>query len=140
MDCRGSKMKLAILSFLLVFTTTLAQPASNVKQVALNQEFEIKVGERVTVGGLKLSFASVAEDSRCPKDVKCVWAGNGKIILRLSKAGKQPANVDLNTGIEPKHKLYYGYDIKLVSLNPYPKEGEKIKGSDYVATVVVTRK
>jgi hypothetical protein len=133
-------MKLAILSLLLIFTTALAQAKSDVKQVALNQEFEIKVGERVSVEGLKLSFVAVAEDSRCPQGVECAWAGNGKIILTASKAGRRLAHINLNTGIEPKHKLYYGYDIKLVSLNPYPKKGAKIKKGDYVATLVVNRK
>jgi len=133
-------MKLAILSLLLVFTTALAQPASDVKQVALGQEFEIKVGEKVSVEGLKISFESVAEDSRCPKDVKCVWAGNAKTVLKVSKMGKHSASINLNTGIEPKHILYAGYDIKLVSLNPYPKKDEKIKMGDYVATLVISRK
>lgn len=133
-------MKSAILSLLLFFTTALAQPASDAKQVALNQEFEIKVGQKVSVEGLRLSFTTVAEDSRCPQGVECIWAGNGKVVLKVSKAGKHSANINLNTGIEPKHKLYDGYDIKLVSLNPYPQKGEKIKRGDYVATVVVTRK
>jgi hypothetical protein len=133
-------MKLAILSLLLVFTTALSQASSDVKQVASNQEFEIKVGEKVSVEGLKLSFTAVAEDSRCPKGVDCIWAGNGKIILKVSKAGRRASSINLNTGIEPKHKLYYGYDIKLVSLNPYPQKGEKIKRGDYVATLVVNRK
>ncbi|HEV7374590.1 MAG TPA: hypothetical protein VGN95_07725 [Pyrinomonadaceae bacterium] len=133
-------MKLAILSLLLVFTTALSQASSDVKQVASNQEFEIKVGEKVSVEGLKLSFTAVAEDSRCPKGVECIWAGNGKIVLKVSKAGRRASSINLNTGIEPKHKLYYGYDIKLVSLNPYPQKGEKIKRGDYVATLVVNRK
>jgi biotin carboxyl carrier protein len=133
-------MKLAILSLLLVLTTVLAQASGDVKRVKLNQETEIQVGEMVSVGGLKIRFVTVAEDSRCPEGVKCVWAGNGKIVLKVSKAGKHSANINLNTGIEPKHILYAGYDIKLVSLNPYPKEGEKIKKGDYVATLVVNRK
>jgi hypothetical protein len=133
-------MKLAILSLLLIFTSALALPASDIKQVALNQEFEIKVGERVSVEGLKISFEMVKEDSRCPADVTCVWAGNAKVLLKFSKAGRGAANVLLNTGLEPKGKLYYGYNVKLVSLNPHLKKGEKIKGSDYVATLVVTRK
>jgi hypothetical protein len=132
-------MKLAILSILLVFTTALAQPV-DAKKVALNQEFEIKVGETVSVEGLKISFGTVAEDSRCPEGVKCVWAGNAKVILKLSKGRRRASQINLNTGIEPKHNLYYGYDIKLVKLNPYPKMNERIKGSDYVATLVVSRK
>lgn len=136
-------MKLAIFPLLFVLAATaLTQPAGNVKQVALNQEFDVKVGETVKVGstGLKISFTAVAEDSRCPKNVTCVWAGNAKINLKLSKAGKRTADINLNTGLEPKHQLYYGYDVKLVSLNPYPEKDVKIKKDDYVATLVISRK
>jgi hypothetical protein len=133
-------MKLAILLLLLIFTTALAQATSDVKTVPLNQEFEIKVGERVSVEGLQIGFETVAEDSRCPVDVTCVWAGNAKVILKLSKRGRRPAQINLNTGLEPKHKLYYGYDVKLVSLNPHLKKGERIKRGDYVATLVVNGK
>jgi hypothetical protein len=134
-------MKLAIFPLLFVLTTTaLAQPVSDVKQVALNQEFEIKVGQRVSAEGLKIGFGTVAEDSRCPVDVTCVWAGNAKVILKLSKTGRRPAQINLNTGLEPKHKLYDGYDVKLVKLSPQRKKGEKIKRGDYVATLIVTRK
>ncbi|MDT5061815.1 MAG: hypothetical protein QOH63_2274 [Acidobacteriota bacterium] len=134
-------MKLAIFPLLFVLTTTvLAQPATDVKQVALNQEFEIKVGERVSVEGLKISFGAVAEDSRCPVDVKCVWTGNAKIILTLSKRGRRPARLNLNTGLEPKHQLYDGYDVKLVGISPSRKKDEKINRGDYVATLVVSRK
>ena len=136
-------MKLAILPLLFVLTTAaavLAQPAPDVKQAALNQEFELKAGEKVSVEGLKIDFEMVAEDSRCPVDVTCVWAGNAKVVLKVSKRGRRASGFTLNTGLEPRHKLYYGYDVKLVSLNPHLKKGEKIKKGDYVARLVVTRK
>lgn len=133
-------MKLAIFPLLFVLATVWAQPSTDVKQVALNQEFEIKVGERVSVEGLKINFETVAEDSRCPVDVTCVWAGNAKVILKLSKTRKRAAQLKLNTGLEPRHLLYDGYDVKLVGISPSRKKAEKIKKSDYVARLVVTRK
>jgi hypothetical protein len=135
------KMKLAIFPLLFVLTTAvLAEPATDVKQVALNQEFEIKVGQRVSVEGLKIDFEAVTEDSRCPVDVTCVWAGNAKVILKLRKMGRRPAQLKLNTGLEPKHQPYDGYDVKLAGISPPRKKGEKIKRGDYVARLVVTRK
>jgi hypothetical protein len=135
-------MKLAILPLLFILTTAWVQPASDLKQVALGQEFEIKVGERVLVenAGLKLSFEAVTEDSRCPEGVTCVWAGNAKVALKVSKTRRRVAHIKLNTGIEPRHKLYHSYDVKLVSLNPPRKKDSKVKQGDYVATLVVSRK
>ena len=132
----------AIFSLLFIFTTVWPQPVTGGKEVGLNQEFEIKVGERVSIKkeGLKVSFTLVAEDSRCPKGVTCVWAGNARVVLRVSKARRRAATLELNTGLEPKQEDYRGYDVKLVSLNPYPKKDVGIKKKDYVATLIVSRK
>jgi hypothetical protein len=135
-------MTSAILSFLFLFTSIAAQPESRTKEAALDQEFEIKIGQQVTIRheGLIISFSSVAEDSRCPTDVKCVWAGNAKVMLRLSKTRKRAAVMKLNTGVDPKQDDYQGYEVKLVRLNPDRKKDVPIKKKDYVATLVVSRK
>jgi hypothetical protein len=136
-------MTSAILSFLFIFTTALAQPAGSVnKEAALGEEFEIEIGQQVSIKneGLRVSFTTVAEDSRCPEGVACVWAGNGKIVLRLSKLRRRAATMRLNTTLDPKTDDYRGYEVKLVSLNPYPKKDTPIKQKDYVATLVVSRR
>ena len=135
-------MPSAFLPFLLILTSAFTQPVSRVKEAALDQEFELKLGQQVLIENerLKITFIGVAEDSRCPEGVQCVWAGNGKVLLRLSKTRKRASMMNLNTGVDPKHDDYRGYDVKLVSLNPYPKKGVKIKKREYVATLVVSRK
>ena len=135
-------MTSAIFSFLLIFTTTLAQPGGLKKEAALDEEFEIKLGQQVSIKheGLRVSFTLVAEDSRCPEGVECIWAGNGKIVLRLSKQRRRAATMRLNTNLDPKTDDYRGYDVKLVKLSPYPKKDVPIKKKDYVATLVVSRK
>ncbi len=136
-------MTSAILSLLFFFAaTTVPQPVSLAKEARLDQEFEIKLGQEVWIKreGLKVSFNNVAEDSRCPTGVECIWAGNGKVVLKLSKVRKRTALMTLNTGVDPKQDDYRGYEIKLVNLNPYPKKDVKIKKREYVATMVVSRK
>jgi hypothetical protein len=130
------------LPFLLILTSAFAQPMSRVKEAALGQEFELKLGQQVLIENerLRISFTNVAEDSRCPEGVQCVWAGNGKVVLRLIKTRKRAATMKLNTGVDPKQNAYQGYEVKLVSLNPYPKKNVRIKMREYVATLVVSRK
>lgn len=136
-------MTSAILSLLFIFSAAVAPPAESVpKEAALGQEFEIRIGQQVSIKreGLRVSFTSLAEDSRCPEGVKCIWAGNGKVVLRLSKAGRRAGWMRLNTTLDPKQDDYRGYDVKLVSLSPYPKKDVPIKRKEYVATLVVSRK
>ncbi len=134
-------MTTVILPFLFILTSALAPPAVPAKDAALNQEFDIRVGQWVTIEGerLRVTFDRVSEDSRCPEGVQCVWAGNAKVVLRLSKSRKRSSTMTLNTGTDPKQAAYRGYEVRLVKLDPYPSEKRRIRKRDYVATVVVSR-
>jgi hypothetical protein len=136
-------MTAAILPFLFILTSTLAPgAAAPAKDAALDQEFEVRVGQWVTIEGerLRVTLSRVAEDSRCPEGVTCVWAGNAKVVLKLSKARRRASTLTLNTGINPKQASFRGYEVKLVKLDPYPKEKRRIRRGDYVATLVVSRR
>jgi hypothetical protein len=90
------------------------------------QRVSIQTGETKSVIGSKLNvkFLSVVEDSRCPKNVACVWAGNAKITIRVWKKNQKPAEFDLNTGLDPKTTEYLGYRIALVNLSPEAKTNQ----------------
>lgn len=126
--------------FLFLSMVGWPEPPRKVKRARLQQEFKVKVGEQVLItdAGLKITFSAVAEDSRCPKGVNCIWAGNGKIVIKISK-GKKKADVQLNTGIEPRLGSFDEYKLKLVELNPYPESDVAIKRGEYVATLVVSK-
>ncbi|HYO91198.1 MAG TPA: hypothetical protein VEQ40_06160 [Pyrinomonadaceae bacterium] len=135
------KIALLISLFLVPLMTASAEPPRKLKRASLGQEFKLKVGERVVIkeAGLNITFSAVAEDSRCPEGVNCIWAGNGRIIVKVSK-GRKKADVQLNTGAEPRQERFHEYDVKLVNLNPYPhKDTIPIKRGMYVATLVVNK-
>ena len=106
-------------------------------QVALGQEFSIRVGQEASIAGtsLHLRFAAVVNDSRCPEDAVCVWAGNAEIRLDLTGSGD--ATRSLNTLLDPKTIEYGGRTIRLVSLLPVRLVGSATSQEDYVATLVV---
>lgn len=135
------KIALLVSLFFMPLMTFSAEPPRRVRRASLGQEFKLKVGERVIIkeAGLNITFSAVAEDSRCPTGVNCIWAGNGRIVVKVSK-GRKKADVQLNTGIEPKEGRFHDYAVKLVELNPYPhKDSIPIKRGGYVATLVVNK-
>jgi hypothetical protein len=134
-------MKLAALTLLFLFMVTFAHPVVSVKSPALNQSFDLKVGQTVSVQDtpLKVSFQSVAKDSRCPEDVTCVWAGNATVVLKISEGGRPATTINLNSGLNPKHISYQGYDIKLADVKPRRNTHRQISQSDYVITLTVTK-
>ncbi len=90
-------------------------------------------------GDVIIKFLSVLEDSRCPTDVNCVWAGNAKIeVLITDKHGFSKKAV-MNTTIGQKGDQHNGWAIYLTELTPLPKSGKTISQRKYVATFNVTR-
>jgi hypothetical protein len=87
------------------------------------------IGRIVTVGGPKVTPLRVLEDSRCPAEVACVWAGRVRIIVR----------VDLGRGSE-MHELTQGTPVpvadgtlELVEVQPAKpsSEQEALSPRDY---------
>jgi hypothetical protein len=104
------------------------------------QEVSLRAGREASVAGLKIRFESVADDSRCPQGVTCVWAGNAEVVLKVKAAKGETATIKLNTNINPKEASYQGYLIKLARLTPYPKKDEKIEPDHYEVVLVVSKK
>lgn len=112
------------------------------KKAMLDRDFKVSYGKEVTVKGsdLKVKFESVVEDSRCPKDVKCVWAGDAKILIRVRRGNREASKMELHTnGQFAQTGKYQQYVIRLVALDPYPTTGVKGKPGDYVATLLIKK-
>ncbi len=133
-------MKSVLLSVLLLLTN--AAQAGGRKGVSLNREFALKVGQSALIrpGGMKITFESVLEDSRCPEGVNCIWAGNARITVGLSGAGGRPTPLELNTDVEPRQQSYLDYEVKLMGLSPRPKEGRSVDKNSYTVTLLVKKK
>ena len=134
-------MKPIVFSLVLLLIGCFHQNPNTPCEAALNQEFDIKVGEERLIErvSLKLAFISVLEDSRCPQGVQCIQAGNGKIEI-LIKLAKEETRLELNTATGPQQATVGSYEVRLVNLEPYPKRDGQIQASDYVARVIVSKK
>jgi hypothetical protein len=107
---------------------------------ALAQDFQLRPGETVELQGrgVRLTFVKVLEDSRCPIDAVCVWAGNATIQLHVRGHGEDDLELNTlgDTPTRPSSADFEGYRIRLVSLvNPNRASAERApESSDYLAT------
>jgi hypothetical protein len=111
--------------------------------VRLGHEFKLTPGQQASLKGTKLriTFMNVKDDSRCPKDVTCVWAGNAAVRVWVTN-GRGGKTLTVNTGKSSTlsdEAEFKGYKIKLVELSPYPDSKHKIAPSDYTATLLVSK-
>jgi hypothetical protein len=82
---------------------------------------------------LNVRFVELVEDSRCPADAQCVWAGNAKIKIRVTMNGRSH-DITLDTNGPHQATTTEGYSIKLISLTPAPRSNIRIDRNGYVAT------
>ncbi|HKA21811.1 MAG TPA: hypothetical protein VKN18_26275 [Blastocatellia bacterium] len=134
-------MSVTTILLLLFMLFGFVQSPSTDAKIGLGEEFKIRNGEEVFLKEekLRIRFRSVTQDSRCPTDVVCGWAGNGEVLIEVVRKNKRQVVTILNTLLEPKEIFYKGYKIRLVALNPYPKIDEPIDQKDYESTLIVTK-
>lgn len=102
--------------------------------------FSLPVGKTATVNGtsVRITFNRVTDDSRCPVDVQCVWAGDAKIELTIIGQGG-PADAKVISITPPNNEVTSGnLRIRLVGLEPAPKQSEPSASRAYVAQLIVT--
>ena len=103
-------------------------------------EITLKVGEATFVENVEIRFSGVLEDSRCPADVQCVWAGNAKAALGVGpRRGTQgPTDqVLLNTTEGEDTGESWGLQVTLIDLTPVPRSTQPIPPENYVIRLKV---
>ena len=105
------------------------------------ESFTLAVGERATLDAVHTSvrFLAVAEDSRCPSQAQCVWAGDGAVVLEIAPATGDAAEDTLHTNPEsgPGAVVLAGYELTLLMLDPYPEIPGDIAPNAYRATLAL---
>ena len=106
-----------------------------------DEPFLIQVGESLTVGSIDLRFAfiEVSEDSRCPSDVVCIWAGQVVVLVALEAGGDDLYSENLTVGLGAAAVANIGgYLVEAVSVEPYPVSTGTIVPSEYLLTLNVS--
>lgn len=108
---------LLLLLFVASFSFAQTEVAKTPKIV-----FKVDLGATVTNDGIKIEFEEVLEDSRCPVNVQCVWAGQARVKVNVSSVDMPEESLDLIVGKKEKDVLCVadGYVLKAMNLNPYP--------------------
>lgn len=123
-----------------IFAALALAACSNDPTAPLNRDFTLDLGQGASVADAELSvkFLRVTEDSRCPANVQCVWAGNGQVEIEARDNGATTTH-RLNTTEGAKEVIVGVYRIQLVSLEPAPVTPGPIPPESYRATLRVTR-
>lgn len=87
------------------------------------------IGQRVHVDGPHVTPLAVLEDSRCPKGVQCVWAGQVRISARVElKGGDDQRELELTLG---KPLQIADGSLELVEVEPEAVASRTIYPEEY---------
>ena len=114
-----------------------AQESSHPK---LGEEFELAVQQtaQITTENISVTFQKVLEDSRCPIDVTCIWAGLAEVSLRVAVSGNE-RELSLSTSPPDNSAVFENYTFWLIRVRPVPRANHSIDSSSYFVTVMVDK-
>lgn len=140
-------MKRPTLLFLLAFllAACAAPPAATPAGIPTSETpdvLSVPLGESRALpdGSAAVEFLEVLEDSRCPANAMCVWAGRVQVALAVTY-GTEQVPVTLTLGeLQDGEGSFYGFPqfiLSLEAVNPYPGTAEE--GATPVAVLRVER-
>jgi hypothetical protein len=138
----------AVLLGLALMSCHIDEPArADVPEFNLNEAFTLAGGQDGLIPSekLRLRFAEVLEDSRCPTQVECFWTGQARIAIAVHPEGSGWTTVEFNTNPAPGQTVKLvdvgQYSIELQSLDPYPQTpDDPVAFEDYRATLMVRKR
>tara|TARA_R110000787_G_scaffold28923_5_gene78799 strand:+ start:36482 stop:36895 length:414 start_codon:yes stop_codon:yes gene_type:complete len=134
------KFKLVILLTLITLIGYSQEPSVTSPKILI----KVRLGESILLEEHTIKFVEVLEDSRCPKDANCIWAGSAKILIEISSEGTETIQKEIIFGKvnsnESDDLFVVNTPLKKASayqLNPYPSSEDNSDTKKYVLLVAV---
>ena len=144
-EIRMYKASFFIIPLMVLILLTSCTASTAKIEAKLGQEFSLHIGETATITGenISLKFLELIGDSRCPKDVQCIWQGEARCMLEISKTDvpSLASKVEIKypgLGAQPATVMYEAYKIAF-RVEPYPEAGKSIAKTDYRLVLTVYR-
>ncbi|MES3005558.1 MAG: IPT/TIG domain-containing protein [Patescibacteria group bacterium] len=102
----------------------------------INQNITLPLNQIGTVSTLQITALKIVEDSRCPTNVTCIWAGRVVVQTKL-KSGVNQATINL---VNDEEFVLDGYKVKIIEVTPAKtSSGQIINNGQYRITYRVIK-
>lgn len=132
-------------AFVVVLITTACSSTPPPEPVifSLDRPFTLAIGQTgsfKTMADFTICFDKIASDSRCPKGVECITAGQADVVLSIGKGGKSstvtlPFIIPNGNGNVTQVE---GYSIRVLGVSPMKFKDKELNPKDYNIVVQVT--
>ena len=111
-------------------------------EVGLGQEFVLAIGQKAKIReeNLEITFKEVVGDSRCPRNVTCIWQGEVRLEIQIAQGSASQSIVLTQPGLSDEYarENYDEYEI-FFKVSPYPEAGKQIHQDEYRLLMIVAK-
>ena len=131
-------------SLLFLCTVVSAISSCGKDEYKMGEEFSLSIGETASIKGeqLQIRFLEISEDSRCPRNVTCIWEGRAIAVIEVLQGDASQQIMLIEQGLsDPFAKEQFGEYEFLFRILPYPEKAEvPISPDDYSLMLTVNKK
>lgn len=113
--------------------------AENVVVAHPGVPFSLLVGETAVLSASQLTFRQLREDSRCPANAVCVWAGDAKIEITVARGGGAGESKVLSLTPPDNEARVGDLFVRFLRLDPYPGTYDPSTLRPYVAELEIRK-
>jgi len=112
--------------------------------ISIGEEISIQVFDTATYcsENLSITFNAYPNESRCPSNVTCIWAGFVEVELLINQKGKESVlklSTEPNLSGLPVQAKVGDYAIKLIDVTPYPATNIRIDPDQFSVVLLVEK-
>lgn len=119
-----------LLLCLLIFPILLSAQERSERKIS-RMSIDLDAGHEFKLEKTSVKFLRVISDSRCPRKVTCIWAGEAKVLLGIRKNGEYFEKEVVVSGSEVAFVLSEDLQMQVSHLWPYPETGTGIAPEEY---------
>ena len=140
----GKARLLSLIAIFLMFGLATGLSACSKQPVSataeLGQAFILEPGQTAVLKNeeLTVKFVEIVSDSRCPKGVQCIWAGEVSSLIEIDYQNQKKEMVLKLLGSGEGEDLFADYKISF-SVEPYPEYGKELKAEDYRLHLTISK-
>lgn len=121
---------------------SLSSTQQDIIHADFGNQFNLKLNQSAIInsGEVQVTFLEVTEDSRCPSDLNCFWAGQIEVSVNILENGHDLGFLRLVNNESRKDlaiKRISKYLIEFMKAEPFPKRNQHIELSDYIISLTV---
>ena len=120
------KKLLLIFSIVSIVSIIVSCQALAQKQDTPETIFNIPLTKTSTHDGVSITLVAVVEDSRCPRDTTCIWAGKAVVKILVSGADQELQEITVVFQNESQSVIATTEDTVFTALKLLPYPGDSI--------------